>query len=143
MPSPAEIDVEECAAPNGSYSLSARRVKPDRPPAWRSVRMRSRRPGQDLVRISLMSDIPDYAVARRLEHRMDCDRQLDYAERGPEMPAGEGDRVDRLGTQLSTQAASTVPSRSCANQMVGVPGRGVESRIAQTWAFPVRDCYFK
>ena len=44
MPSPAEIEVEECAAPNGSYSLSARRVKPDSPPPMRSVRMRSRRP---------------------------------------------------------------------------------------------------
>ena len=44
MPSPAEIEVEECAAPNGSYSLSARLVKPDRPPPVRSVRMRSRRP---------------------------------------------------------------------------------------------------
>ena len=44
MPSPAEIEVDECAAPNGSYSLSERRVKPDSPPGWRSVRMRSRRP---------------------------------------------------------------------------------------------------
>ena len=44
MPSPAEIEVEEWAAPNGSYSLSLRRVKPDRPPSWRSVRMRLRRP---------------------------------------------------------------------------------------------------
>src|SRR5690606_41031729 len=43
-PSPAEIEVEECAAPNGSYSLSLRLVKPDNPPAWRKVRMRSRRP---------------------------------------------------------------------------------------------------
>ena len=30
------IEVEECAAPNRSYSLSERLVKPDRPP-WRSV----------------------------------------------------------------------------------------------------------
>ncbi len=44
MPRPAEIDVEEWAAPNGSYSLSERFVNPDRPPAWRSVRMRERRP---------------------------------------------------------------------------------------------------
>ena len=44
MPSAAEIEVELCAAPNGSYSLSARLVKPDSPPGWRSVRMRSRRP---------------------------------------------------------------------------------------------------
>ncbi len=34
----------ECAAPNGSYSLSLRLVNPERPPPWRSVRMRSRRP---------------------------------------------------------------------------------------------------
>jgi hypothetical protein len=43
-PSAAEIEVELCAAPNGSYSLSLRRVKPDSPAPWRSVRMRSRRP---------------------------------------------------------------------------------------------------
>ena len=40
----ALIDVAECAAPNGSYSLSLRLVKPDRPPPVRSVRIRSRRP---------------------------------------------------------------------------------------------------
>ena len=44
MPSPALMLVLEWAAPNGSYSLSLRRVKPDRPPGWRKVRMRSRRP---------------------------------------------------------------------------------------------------
>ena len=44
MPRPAEIEVEEWPAPKGSYSLSARRVKPERPSFWRSVRMRSRRP---------------------------------------------------------------------------------------------------
>ena len=36
--------VELWAAPNGSYSLSLRRVKPLRPPPWRNVRIRSRRP---------------------------------------------------------------------------------------------------
>ena len=43
-PRAAEIEVAAWAAPNGSYSLSARLVKPDSPPPWRSVRMRSRRP---------------------------------------------------------------------------------------------------
>ena len=43
-PRAAEMEVEAWAAPNGSYSLSARLVKPDRPPPWRRVRMRSRRP---------------------------------------------------------------------------------------------------
>ena len=31
MPAAAEMDVELCPAPNGSYSLSDRFVKPDRP----------------------------------------------------------------------------------------------------------------
>ena len=44
MPSAAEIDVEVWAAPNGSYSLSERLVKPERPSPWRSVSMRLRRP---------------------------------------------------------------------------------------------------
>ena len=44
MPSAAEIEVEEWAAPNGSYSLSDRLVNPDRPPPCRKVRIRSRRP---------------------------------------------------------------------------------------------------
>ena len=36
--------VELCAAPKGSYALSARLVKPDKPPPCRRVRMRSRLP---------------------------------------------------------------------------------------------------
>ena len=38
------FDVGHQCYPNGSYSLSARRVKPERPFSWRSVRIRSRRP---------------------------------------------------------------------------------------------------
>ena len=44
MPSAAEMDVEECAVPNASYTDSSRFGKPDRPSAWRRVGMRSRRP---------------------------------------------------------------------------------------------------
>ena len=43
-PTPAEIEVEEWAAPKGSYSLSARLVKPESPPPWRKVCIRERRP---------------------------------------------------------------------------------------------------
>src|SRR3546814_3778091 len=43
-PSAALIEVDECAAPKGSYSLSLRLVKPDSPPPVLSVRIRSRRP---------------------------------------------------------------------------------------------------
>jgi hypothetical protein len=44
MPSTAEIEVDEWAVPKVSYSLSARRGKPEMPPSWRSVPMPSRRP---------------------------------------------------------------------------------------------------
>ncbi len=44
MPRLAEIDVDEWAAPNGSYWLSERLVKPLKPPPCRKVRIRSRRP---------------------------------------------------------------------------------------------------
>ena len=44
MPSAADIEVDECAVPKVSYSLSSRRGKPDSPPNCLSVLMRSRRP---------------------------------------------------------------------------------------------------
>ena len=57
-------------------------------------------PGQDLVRIALVADVPDQLVLRRVEDRVDRHRQLDDAEAGAEMPAGHADRRDRLGAQL-------------------------------------------
>ena len=39
-----EMDVEEWAAPKGSYSLSVRLVNPEMPPPLRNVGIRSRRP---------------------------------------------------------------------------------------------------
>ncbi len=36
-------------------------------------------PGQDLVRIGLVSDVPDQAVVRRVEHVVQGDRELDDA----------------------------------------------------------------
>ncbi len=55
---PAEMEVEEWAAPKGSYGLSERLVKPERPPAWRRVRMRSAASGEDLVGEGLVPDVP-------------------------------------------------------------------------------------
>src|SRR5205807_3726402 len=57
-------------------------------------------PGQDLVRIGLVADVPDQPVMRRVEDVMQGDGQLDDAEPGAEMPAGDRYRVDQLGTQL-------------------------------------------
>ena len=41
--------------------------------------------GQDFMRIGLVPDVPDDAVARRVENIMERQRQLDDAEPGPEM----------------------------------------------------------
>ena len=56
--------------------------------------------GQNLVRIGLMADVPDEAVARRVEHVVQRDRQFDDAETGAEMAAGDGDGIDRLLAQF-------------------------------------------
>ena len=60
-------------------------------------------PGQDLVRISLMTDVPDQPVVRCLEYRVDRNRQLNHAERGAEMAARHGNGVDRLGAQFRSE----------------------------------------
>jgi hypothetical protein len=56
---------------------------------------------EDLVRIGLMADIPDQPVVWRVEHRVERHRQLDHTERGAEVAAGDGNRVDCLAAQLS------------------------------------------
>ena len=56
--------------------------------------------GQDLVRIGLVADVPDQPVVRRVEDVVQRDGQLDDAEAGAEMAAGDRDRVDRLLPQL-------------------------------------------
>ncbi len=56
--------------------------------------------GQDLVRVRLMTDIPDQPVMRRVEDVVQRHGQLDDAEAGAEMTAGDRNRVDQLGAQL-------------------------------------------
>ena len=56
--------------------------------------------GQDLVRIGLMADVPDQAVARGVEDVMDGGGQFDDAEAGAEMAAGDRNGVDGFLAQL-------------------------------------------
>ena len=56
--------------------------------------------GEDLVRIGLVADVPDQPVGRRVEDVMQRHRQLDHAEAGAKMTAGDGDGVDRLLPQF-------------------------------------------
>ena len=56
--------------------------------------------GQDLVRIGLVADVPDQAVARGVEDVMDRGGQFDDAEAGAEMAAGHRNGVDGFLAQL-------------------------------------------
>ena len=56
--------------------------------------------GQDLVRIGLVSDIPDDAIGRRIEHIVQRDREFDRTEIGGQVAAGARDRIDDVITQL-------------------------------------------
>ena len=61
--------------------------------------------GQDFVRIALVADVPDQDVLRGLEDVVQGDGQLDHAEAGAEVAAGDGDGVDGLGPQLVGELA--------------------------------------
>ena len=110
MPSAAEIDVDECAVPKVSYSLSSRRGKPEMPPSWRSVFIWLAPAGQDLVRIGLVADVPDDAVVRRVEDVVQRDRQLDRAEVRRQVAAGLRRRVS--STNARSSSASCVAARA-------------------------------
>ena len=58
IPSVDEIDVELCAAPNGSYSLSDLFVKPDNPPPFLRVLILSSS-SNNFMRITLVAYIPN------------------------------------------------------------------------------------
>ena len=61
--------------------------------------------GQDLMRIGLVAHIPDQPVLRGLEEIVERHGQLDDAEPGAQMAAGDGDGIDRLLPQLVGELA--------------------------------------
>ena len=81
--------------------------------------------GQDLVRIGLVADVPDQPVARRVEDVVERDRQLDDAEAGAEMAAGDRHGRDRLGAQFVGELAQL---RRLQPAEVGGRRSGVEER---------------
>ena len=56
--------------------------------------------GQDLVRIGLMADVPDQAVARGVEDVVQRRGQFDDAKAGAEMAAGDRHRIDGFLAQF-------------------------------------------
>ena len=61
--------------------------------------------GQDLVRITLVADIPDQPVAGRVENVVERDREFDRAQVGRQVPAGARNRFEQERTQLLGQQA--------------------------------------
>src|SRR4029077_5475610 len=57
-------------------------------------------PGEYLVGVGLMADVPDEPVARGVEDVVQSDRQLHGAEAGGEMPAAGADALDEKLAQL-------------------------------------------
>ena len=76
-------------------------------------------PGEDLVRIGLVADVPDQDVVRRLIDVMEGHRQLDHAQARAQVSAGLGDRLDGLGAEL----VGELPKLG-DRQAAGVGGRG-------------------
>ena len=59
--------------------------------------------GEDLVRVCLVTDVPDDPVMRRVENVMQRDRELDRAEVRRQMAARLGNRRDEERPQLARQ----------------------------------------
>ena len=64
--------------------------------------------GQDLVRIALVSDIPDQRVGGGVEDVVERRGQLDHAETGTQMPAGDRDSVNGFGPHFIGQRLEPV-----------------------------------
>src|SRR5687768_3164475 len=64
--------------------------------------------GEELVRISLVTDIPDQLVAWRVEHRVQRDGEFDHPEAGTDMPTGAGADVDEAIPDLVRKRAELV-----------------------------------
>ena len=57
-------------------------------------------PGEDLVRIGLVADIPHEPVFGRVEHIVQRHGQLDGSQVGRQMPAGAGNGFEQVVPQL-------------------------------------------
>ena len=86
--------MEAWPAPMMSCSDSRIEQNGARPPYLRIVPSSSRRPGEHLVRVGLVADVPQHLVLGRVEQRVDGHRDLARAEVGAEVAADLADRVD-------------------------------------------------
>ena len=98
-----------------------------RPPYLRIVRERVAAAGEDLVRVGLVADVPEDLVARRVEQRVQRDRDLAGAEVGAEVAADLADRVDQQLADLLGDLRELVLGEARAGPAGGRCGRGCGS----------------
>ena len=67
-------------------------------------------PGQDLVGVSLMADVPDDPVVGRVEEIVKRHRKLDHAETAPRCPPVTETASIVSGPQLVPRPAGAVPA---------------------------------
>ncbi len=65
-------------------------------------------PGEQLVRVALVPDVPDELVTRRVEHRVERDRQFDDPEPSADMPARRRAHRDQALAHLGCERAQLV-----------------------------------
>src|SRR5215475_4030931 len=65
-------------------------------------------PGEYLVRVSLVSDVPHQPITRRVEDIVQSDRELDRPEIRRQVSAGAADRGDDEVTQLARELRQLV-----------------------------------
>ncbi len=82
------MEVDECAVPKVSYSLSSLRGKARQPAQLAQAAHAVAPAGQDLVRIGLVAHVPDQPVFGRVEDIVQGDRQFHRAEVGAQVAAG-------------------------------------------------------
>src|ERR1700751_4674421 len=109
-------------------------------------------PGQDLVRVSLVTDVPDQPVVRGIEHIVKRHGELHHPETGPEVPTSDRHRTDRFKAQLIRKRFEVVDGKpaeifGCLNlvksrrvrlrhglcSFVAEPGRGASQTSTQRW----------
>src|SRR5262249_239459 len=67
--------------------------------------------GDDLVRVALVAGVPDDLVARRLEHLVERERQLDGAEVRADVSAGDGVALDQEPPDLRGEIVELAEAR--------------------------------
>ena len=82
----------------------ARRVTRE-PPGLAQARERVAAAGHEFVHVRLMTGVPHDGVARRLEHAVQGERQLDRAEVRSEVPAGRRERLHQERPDLARERA--------------------------------------